>query len=90
MKLRFEKGALDDFRVGYFYYDKISADLSQRFYSEFWDTIETIKSNPLYYQKKYRDIRITFLRNFPFGVHYISNDIEITVFRILHTSRFFK
>lgn len=89
-KIRFEKGSLSDFQEGVRYYETISEELVKRFHAEFWNTIDKIKSNPLHYQKRYRNIRIVFTENFPFGIHYFIENEMIYVLRVLHTKRFFK
>lgn len=88
--LVFQEGALNDYSEGISYYEKISSDLAERFYGDFWSVIDKIKENPKHYQERYRSIRIAFTEHFPFGIHYVLDDSRITVLRVLHTSRFFK
>lgn len=88
--IKFEEESLTDFSEGISYYEKISESLAEKFHTEFWKTINLIKANPLHYQNRYKKIRIAFTEVFPYGIHYIVDENEITVFRILHTKRFFK
>jgi hypothetical protein len=88
--IRFEEESLNDFFDGLSYYEKSSQNVADRFYQEFWQTINRIKNNPFHFQKKYRSVMIAFTEVFPFGIHYIVENDIITVIRILHTKRFFK
>jgi hypothetical protein len=72
------------------YYDKISDDITTRFFSEFLETLSFIKSEPKLYQIRYRDIRIAPMHQFPFGIHYIEKGDQVIVLRVLHTKRYFK
>lgn len=90
MKLSFQDGSLVDYWEGYNFYHKISPQLSQKFYQDFWDSIGKVKVNPMQFQERYRKIRIAFLNRFPFGIHYLIKDDRIIVLKILHTRRFLK
>lgn len=72
------------------YYDKISENLTTNFFKEILETLDFVKSEPTLYQVRYRGIRIAPMHRFPFGVHYIENDDQIIVLRVLHTKRYFK
>ena len=71
------------------YYSKISVELLDRFWEDLQKTMQLIGDNPLHYQERYRNNRIVFLKEFPFGLHYFINDNEVQIFRILHTKREF-
>lgn len=90
MKVIFQKGALYDYSDGFEFYLRISKDLAEKFEFEFWNTIEIVKANPFLFQDRYRGIRISFFKSFPFGIQYVFSESTITVLRILHTKRFFK
>ena len=53
------------------YYVAVSSNLLLKFDTELIATIELIAVNPQHFQKRYRNIKIVFTKNFPFGVHYI-------------------
>lgn len=49
--------------------------------------IEEISRNPNAFQKKYKKIRILFIRRFPFGIHYLFENQTITILGVFHTSQ---
>lgn len=72
------------------YYNKISPVLTTRFFEEFFETLQFIEAEPKLFQTRYRKIRIAPLYRFPYGIHYKEADNQITIFRVLHTKRYFK
>ena len=72
------------------YYNKISPELTKRFFTEFFETIKYIEQEPNLFQLRYRNIRIAPLYKFPFGIHYKVTNKQIVIFRVLHTKRYFK
>ena len=72
------------------YYLKVSANLNQRFEKELDNCITSLKREPFLYQIRYKNIRIAYLENFPFGIHFIIEKEAILILKILHTKRFYK
>ena len=72
------------------YYDKISTLLTKRFFTEFFETLNFVEHEPQLFQVRYREIRIAPLYQFPYGIHYKADKNKITIFRVLHTKRYFK
>lgn len=72
------------------YYFIISSKLKDRFISNLIKTIDSIQENPLHYQIKYRNIRVSNLKKFPFGIHFIIENELITIIKILHHKQFYK
>jgi len=72
------------------YYNKINPAITDNFFSEFFETMDFIESEPKLYQVRYRGIRIAPMHRFPYGIHYKETDLEIVVYRVLHTKRYFK
>ena len=72
------------------YYNKISPNLSNRFFTEFFETLRYIQQEPQLFQERYRKIRIAPLYQFPYGIHYQENKKQVITFRVLHTKRYFK
>jgi plasmid stabilization system protein ParE len=89
-QLVFRKTAEGDLEDIQDYYNKISPSITDKFFVEFFETMDFIEDNPLLYQIRYRQIRIAPLHRFPYGIHYREGDGKIVVYRILHTKRFFK
>jgi plasmid stabilization system protein ParE len=72
------------------YYLKISESVTDNFFKEFFETLNFIKQTPKLFQERYRGIRIAPLYKFPYGIHYIEKDNQITILRVLHYKRYFK
>ncbi|MDB5156726.1 MAG: Plasmid stabilization system protein [Mucilaginibacter sp.] len=72
------------------YYNKISPELTKRFFAEFFETLKYIEQEPNLFQIRYRKIRIAPLYRFPYGIHYRETNKQIVIFRVLHTKRYFK
>ena len=72
------------------YYGEISIPLKDRFEVELIKSIDLLFINPLHHQARYRKVRIAFTELFPYGIHYIVENVYIYVLKILHTKRFFK
>lgn len=49
--------------------------------------IEEVLRNPEAFQKRYKQVKIKFISRFPYGIHYIFIENEITVIGVFHTSR---
>ncbi len=88
--IKFRDGSTDDFEKGYDYYEKISAELANKFTEELKESIKNIEIRPLHYAVKYRKIRIAQFNNFPFSIHYIVEGSVIYILKILHQKRFYK
>jgi len=72
------------------YYNKINPAITNNFFIEFFETMDFIEDEPKLYQVRYRGIRIAPLHRFPFGIHYRETENDITIYRVLHTKRYFK
>ena len=69
------------------YYDNLNPKITNKFLTEFENTIFRIEKMPKSFQKKLDNIRVAFLRRFRFGVYYKLYENEIRIIAILHTSR---
>jgi plasmid stabilization system protein ParE len=88
--LTFRSQAKQDLEDIEFYYNEINPRLTTRFVREFYETINYIQQEPRLFQIRYRSIHIAPLYRFPYGIHYKITATTIVVYRILHTSRYFK
>lgn len=70
------------------WYQSQQTDLGRSFSEYVEAAIETISKRPFQTQIKYRNVRIFYLRKFPYGIHYEVSDNEIRIFSVFHTSRF--
>ena len=61
----------------------------KRFVTDLSRIFELIQDKPELFQLRYKGIRIAFLTNFPYGVHYIIDDGQVIIIAVLHTKRYF-
>ena len=79
--------AKDDIQQIVDYYDEINKNISDVFLEELFTNLDHIRSNPFAFQKKYKNIRVCYLKSFSFGIHYRVIEKVIEVLAVLHTSR---
>jgi hypothetical protein len=72
------------------YYAKVSDKIKTDFMESLDLKIMDIIKNPKIFQNKYKNIRVAFLGNFPFGIHFVFEKENIYIQRVLHTSRSFR
>lgn len=72
------------------YYNDILQSLTEKFFTEFFETMKFIEDTPQLFQVRYRGIRIAPLYRFPYGIHYKETKSKIVIYRVLHTKRYFK
>jgi plasmid stabilization system protein ParE len=68
------------------YYKDINIQLAKDFLTELKATSKYIQKHPKKIQIRYANIRVAFLKRFPFGVHFRLEDKTISILSILHTS----
>jgi len=81
------KIAKHEITEAFLWYEEKQDNLGFRFEEHITDLIENIQRNPRIYQVRYRDVRIAFMRKFPYGVHFKINGTQIIVIGVYHTSR---
>lgn len=86
-KLKQTRAATNDIDEIVDWYNKIDIELSLKFEFSLIESIEFILKNPLLFQLRYNDIRVHFVENFPYGIHYKIIKDEIIIVAIFHTSR---
>ena len=69
------------------WYENIRKKLSYDFEESLEFGIEKIFSNPDSFEKRYRHVKILFVKKFPYGIHYVTEEEKITVIGVFHTSR---
>ena len=68
------------------WYNKQQSGLGKRFINELRTKVADIKTNPLAYSIRYKDVRTAIIDKFPFMIHFIIENKNILVTAILHTS----
>lgn len=51
------------------------------------EAIQTIKRNPYLVAQKYKDIRVIYIRRFPYSLHYVVDSSKIKVFAFFHMAQ---
>lgn len=87
-KIIVKPGAELDILEALEWYEKEQQDrLVQDFLDKLDDELERISKNPEHFQKRYRDIKIVFMKRFPYGIHYTLENEIIYVHAIMHMKR---
>ncbi|TPG44689.1 MULTISPECIES: hypothetical protein [Flavobacterium] len=60
------------------YYESLSNGLGTKFFNEYQDYVETLKTFP-FFEEKYNTVRILPLKKFPYSVHFTVNENEKSV-----------
>lgn len=76
-----------DYKKSSLYYKNIHPKLAVRFNNSFKKSLAIIKQNPILFQIRYDNIRIVFLKSFPYALHYSIYENCIVIKSIFHTSR---
>ncbi|WP_092173653.1 type II toxin-antitoxin system RelE/ParE family toxin [Cyclobacterium xiamenense] len=61
--------------------------MGRLFEENVYQAVNNIQNNPLKFQIRYGSTRISFLRKFPYGIHFQINDNQILILAIFHTSQ---
>jgi toxin ParE1/3/4 len=61
--------------------------LGNKFMASLDSTLKNVQLAPFSCQMKYNEVRVNYLDKFPFGVHYLLREEQITVIGVFHTSR---
>src|SRR5690606_7134807 len=69
------------------WYNEISSHLADSLETNIEASLNTIQHNPNLFQKRYKKIRIHFIKRFPYGIHYFLEGTTIRVIGFFHTSR---
>ena len=79
--------AENDARKAFLWYEEQKENLGSKFEEHFSEAIDSIRINPLKTQIRYGDIRVFFLKKFPFGIHFKVSGKNILIVAVFHTSQ---
>lgn len=82
--LRLIDAADSDIREAIKYYEQVLLGLSLDFERCLEEAYSNILTMPLGYEVRFNDIRITYIRRFPFAIHYVVDGNDITVIAVFH------
>ena len=86
-EIRFTKDAILDIDEIALWYEDKREGLSYDFELCLEVGVNEIKRTPNAFQKRYKKVKIRFIKRFPYGIHYIMKDEIIIVIGVIHTSR---
>lgn len=69
------------------WYQNISKTLGKKCLDLLQDKLELIQQFPDAFSVRYDNVRMAYLRKFPFAIHYMIDSDKIIVLRVLHTRR---
>ena len=69
------------------WYAKIDFKLSDELYAEFQNKISVIINEPLHFQKRFGEIRISHLKRFPYSIHFYIKERTIFIVGFIHQHR---
>jgi hypothetical protein len=88
-KIVIDTAAYQDIQNATGWYNVQSAGLGARFQKQVKTQINMLKNNPSAHHIRYAEVRCMLIKNFPFLVHFIVDEVGlvIEIFAVLHTSR---
>ena len=69
------------------WYNKNAPHVLVGFLTELKNSISLLQQNPQHFQKRYNEVRVIFIRTFPFSLYYTIENKIIFVHAVLHTRR---
>ena len=75
-----------DVQQAFQWYEEQQESLGATFETHFSKAIDSIRTNPLKTQVRYHNVRVLFLKKFPFGIHYIIKGNTVIVIAVFHTA----
>ena len=69
------------------YYYKKAPHLISEYIVAVNNAVELLLKNPKHFQRRYKEVRVIFIKPFPFGLYYTIEDQTVFVHAVLHTRR---
>jgi plasmid stabilization system protein ParE len=85
--LAFHEDVRDEVDDAYLWYERQRGALGEEFLAEVQDTLDQIAGSPELAPTIYRDIRVRFVRRFPYGVYYRVEAARVFIVAIQHGKR---
>ncbi len=86
-KLIIKPKAEEDLQSAFDWYEEQQSGLGDSFLHQIDLAFEQVLNNPKVFQERYKEVRINFTDQFPFGVHYKVESEKVIVLAILHSAR---
>jgi toxin ParE1/3/4 len=81
------ESAEQDIKDAFLWYEDQKNELGLSFTKNIDKAILKIQKNPLTIQIRYNEIRVSFLKKFPYGIHFTIINDEIVIIGVYHTSK---
>jgi toxin ParE1/3/4 len=69
------------------WYENQSTKLGERFLYIFNDAVKHVSKSPYRYKKRHKNIRAFVLKEFPYSIFYIVEELEMVVIAVVHQKR---
>lgn len=79
--------ALFDLRDAVLWYNSELNGLGDNFEKEFYSSLELLAKGPKHYQIRYKDIRVFWMKRFPYGIHYCLDTNIIVISAVVYAGR---
>jgi len=88
-KIFIDRDALHDIQLATDWYNERIIGLGSRFQKQVITQINSLKTNPLLYSRRYAEIHCMLIKKFPFFVHFKIDEKakQVEIFAVFHTSR---
>jgi len=79
--------AVHDIELAVDWYEKQRQGLGYNFELSLEAGLISLQRNPLICQKRYKDIRVKYIKRFPYGIHYQIESSNIKIIAVFHMKR---
>jgi mRNA-degrading endonuclease RelE of RelBE toxin-antitoxin system len=88
-KIKIDPEAIEDIQLATDWYNNQIPGLGNRFQEQVKTQVNYLKSNPLGYAIRYKNVRCALVRKFPFLIHFEVDDKAkiVSIYALFHTSR---
>ena len=71
------------------WYNEQRSELGEEFKHEVNKEMDYISTYPLHYQTKYKEVRVSYVTRFPYGIFYLIEEVkkQIVILGVLHNKR---
>lgn len=71
------------------WYNEQRSDLGEEFKHEVNKEMDYISTYPFHYQTKYKEVRVSYVTRFPYGIFYFIEEVkkQIVILGVLHNKR---
>ena len=81
------RAAVADIEQAMEWYEKQRKGLGYEFELSIEAGITFLQRNPLLCQRKYREIRVKYVKRFPYGLHYEIDESSVKIIAVFHMKR---